>query len=374
MMNMNQRPLTIGIDASRAVRAVRTGPESYAWEIIRQLVKLPTPHHFRLYSPTPPPSHFLPKDSPNVDWRILPQRRLWSQVRLARELKQHPPDVLFVPSHVVPFFSKVPTVVTLHDVSYKYFPRQYSTFERRYLNFSTAVSIGRSQKILTPSESTKADLVKFYQADPQKIVVTPLGYNRDIYYPAKTGEPSPLADPYILFVGRIEDKKNVGLLVDAFNLLSNEQKTVKLLLIGRPGYGYEGIKMKIDRLPPAAKARVLIPGYLPIDDTALYLRHAAVLAFPSHHEGFGLAVLEAMACATPIIASNTPALVETIGEGGVTLAPVNPLTWAAALSRVLNQPDYAELLSAKARKRAGRYSWKSTVQTTLTILENVTKK
>ncbi|MEX1051835.1 MAG: glycosyltransferase family 1 protein [Patescibacteria group bacterium] len=364
-----KRKLVIGIDASRAVRAVRTGPESYSWEIIRQLVQIPSSHTFRLYSPTQPPSNFLPKRT-NVEWRILPQRRLWSQVRLAKELKDNRPDVLFVPSHVVPFFSNVPTVVTLHDVSYKYFPRQYSTFDRRYLNFSTAVSLGRSKTVLTPTEATKSDLVKFYKADPSRIVVTPLGYNRELYHPPKPGEKPPLDDPYIMFVGRIEDKKNVGLLVDAFSLLSKEQKKVKLLLVGRSGYGYEGIKMKIDRLPPAAKQNVLMPGYIPHYDAALYLRHASVFAFPSRHEGFGLAALEALACGTPVVASNTPALAEMIGGAGVSLPSENPLTWAAALSRVLNQPSYAQELKDKSLARAKLYSWEKAAQMTLEVLEH----
>ncbi len=373
-VSLNERQtLVIGIDASRAVRAVRTGPENYSWEIIRQLVQIPTEHTFRLYSPTSPPSNFLPQERPNVEWRILPQRRLWSQVRLARELKDHPPDVLFVPSHVVPFFSSVPTVVTLHDVSYKYFPKQYSAFDRRYLNFSTAVSIGRAKTVLTPTESTKADLVKFYGAKPERIVVTPLGYNKEIYFPAKPGEKPPIQDPYILFVGRIEDKKNVGLLVDAFSLLSKEQKSVKLILIGRPGYGFEEIKLKIDRLPAAARQNVMMPGYMPQFDTVRYLRHASVFAFPSRHEGFGLAALEAMACGTPVVASNTPALAEVIGDAGVSLPSENPLTWAGALSRVLNQPDYAKTLREKSLKRAERYTWEKTAEMTFKILEDVAK-
>ncbi len=364
-----KRNLVIGIDASRAVRAVRTGPESYSWEILRQLVKIPTEHTFRLYAPTAPPENFLPKQA-NIEWRILPQRRLWSQVRLARELKENPPDVLFVPSHVVPFFSRIPTVVTLHDVSYKYFPRQYSTFDRRYLNFSTAVSLGRAKTVLTPTEATRSDLVKFYKADPTKVIVTPLGYNKELYHPAEAGEKPPINDPYILFVGRVEDKKNVGLLVDAYNLLSKEQKTVKLILIGRPGYGFEGIKMKIDRLPAVAKANVMMPGYMPLYDVALYLRHATVFAFPSRHEGFGLAALEAMACGAPMVVSNTPALAEMIGEAGVSLPSENPLTWAGALSRVLNQPAHANELRVKALKRASLYSWEKTAELTFKALED----
>lgn len=361
--------MTIGIDASRAVKPIRTGPENYSWELLRRLVTLDSKVTFRLYAPHQPKEAFL--SNPNIDWRILPEQRLWSQFRLAKEIRQNPPDVLFIPSHVVPLFSNVPTVVTIHDLAYQYFPQSYSNFDRRYLAFSTGVSASKARKIIVPSESTKRDLLKEYrELDGRKIVVIPHAYNQDIFKPSNSTDQPPVDPPYIFFVGRIEQKKNVRLLIEAFALLAKEKKTAKLVLSGRAGFGHEAIQQAIQALPPAIRNRIIEAGYLPQYDMVRYLQHATVFAFPSQYEGFGLAALEAMATGVPVVCSNTSSLPEVVGDTAITLPPTNALSWAAAFSRIMNQPELAKQLSTKAMARAKQFSWQRTAEATLVVLKN----
>ena len=175
--------LTIGIDASRAVKKIRTGPENYSYEIIRAILNLKSDHKFILYAPHMPYNEFPAGD--NIEWRILPQQHLWSQFRLAREVNSRPPDVFFVPSHVVPLITHLPTVVTIHDLAFKYFPRSYSAFERRYQNFSTGVSVSKAARVIVPSQATLADLVKFYPAAKNKTTVIAHGYDKQGVFAAK---------------------------------------------------------------------------------------------------------------------------------------------------------------------------------------------
>lgn len=365
--------LTIGIDASRAVKQNRTGTEIYGWEIIKELAEIDRENHYFLYAP------YLPKDrdaikAKNFKWCILEQRRLWSQVRLARELKRNPPDVLFIPSHVVPVFSNIPSVVTIHDIAYEYFPRAYSYLQRRYLNFSTGVSIAKAKAVIVPSESTKRDLNRKYKNYDQKIVVIPHGYNEEIYN-TKVGEvePPPMQSPFILYIGRIEEKKNLRLLIDAFTLFAKEKKSINLVLAGSSGYGFDRIRDKIQSLPDYIRERILLPGYLPQYDMVRLLKSASLFAYPSFYEGFGLPVLEAMAVGTPAVCSNSSSLPEVAGDAAILLPPSNPLSWAAAFSRIINQPKFAQGMVEKGLKQAHKFSWRNTAEKTLEVILNAAK-
>jgi glycosyltransferase involved in cell wall biosynthesis len=352
----------IGIDASRAVRANRTGTEVYSWEIIRSLAKIDTINRYLLYAPHMPRERMVLPD--NFEWRILPQRRLWSQVRLARELNDNPPDVLFVPSHVIPLLSRVPTVVTIHDLAYEFFPQAYPYWRRRYMRYSTGVSVGKAKKIIVPSESTKRDVMKEYKITGKKIEVIAHGYNSEIFHP-DTGEGKPpLESPYILYVGRIEEKKNVKLLVEAFGLFAKEKKSIHLVLAGSLGFGHEKIQEAIKNLTPTINSRILLPGYLPEFDMVRYLRSAEIFAFPSFYEGFGLPVLEAMAVGTPTICSNSSSLPEVAGDGAMLLAPTNALAWAAAFSRIINQPALAKEQITRGLAQSKKFSWEKSARKT----------
>lgn len=363
--------MLIGIDASRAVKQIRTGVEQYSREIIQSILSLDQKNEYRLYA------QHLPRDTfsigQNVNWKIIKKRRLWSQVSLATELKKSPPDVLFVPSHVIPFVSQVPSVVTIHDVAYKYFPQSYTFAQRNYLHFSTSVSIRRAKKVIVPSVSTLNDVLKEYPEGKGKIVVVPHGLNSRIFNTEVKSE-RPIQDPYIFFVGRIEDKKNVRLLVEAFGLLAKEKKAVRLVLAGSNGHGFKNVQEAILALPKSIRACIVQPGYVPQYDLVRYMQHAEVFAFPSLYEGFGMPVLEAMAVGTPVVCSNSSSLGEVAGDAALLVPPNNPLSWAGALSRVINQPKLAEEMKARGLKQAQKFTWERAAQQTLETILDAAKK
>jgi len=363
--------MIVGIDASRAVKPNRTGPENYSFDLIRHMIALDKKNKYILYAP------HLPSDdwpsAENVRWEIVQGRRLWSQIHLAKHLRVRPPDVLFIPSHVVPLLSKLPTVVTIHDLAYKYFPSSYRPFERRYLDLTTAVSATKAKMIITPSKATKQDLVREYRVEPDKITVIPHSYNEEVFNSRRKLPEPPIRGAYFIYVGRIEEKKNLKLLIDAFAIVARERNPVSLVLSGKNGYGFELIQRRIRQLPPKIANQIIQPGFLPQYDLLRYLKHATGFVFPSWYEGFGLAVLEAMAMGLPVICSNTSSLPEVTADAAVLLAPKNPLSWAGAMSRVLNQPNYAKALREKSLKRAEAFSWDRSAKTTLEVISHAFK-
>ena len=169
--------MLIGIDASRAVAARRTGTETYSLRLICNLISLGTGHRFRLYTNGQPPAGLFGGDlaAANVELRSIPFPRLWTHLRLSAEMAVRPPDVLFVPAHVLPLIHPRRSVVTVHDLGYLAYPEAHKTGDRRYLDWSTRWNARRAKIVIADSAATQADLIRAYGVDERKIRVIHLG-------------------------------------------------------------------------------------------------------------------------------------------------------------------------------------------------------
>ncbi len=360
--------MLIGIDASRAVKDQKTGTEHYSEKIIYHISKIDTKNDYILYAPNMPTSGLLLDLPKNFTWKIMPFPRLWSQIRLSWEiiLGKPKPDVVFEPAHTIPIFHHKNTIVTLHDLGFKYYPELYTRFERFYHNWCMDFSAKRAKRIITPSEATKKDIIKFYHTNPEKISVIYHGYNKNLYNQKTTNhKPKNINQnsPYIFFVGRLEEKKNLENLVEAYSILrQNESIKHKLILAGKPGYHYEEIKAKIQSFKPEIKNDIIETGYVSEKDLAEYMRNASVLFFPSCFEGFGLPVLEAFASGVPVVASNTTSIPEIAKNAAILVDPRKPIRMAEELSRIIKNPDIKDKLIAQGLKRAQEFSWEKSAQ------------
>ncbi|MDQ3250453.1 MAG: glycosyltransferase, partial [Chloroflexota bacterium] len=225
--------MLIGIDASRALRAKRTGTERYALEIIRHLLCLPTAtqHQWRLYVDATPPPDLFAKPTPGVDQTnvelvVLPRRRLWTHCALAREVVTRRPDVLFIPAHVLPFVlpvSRLPaSVVTIHDLGYHYFPAAHTRLQRFYLEASTRWSAAAATSLIAVSGATAQDLTCFYATSAQKIQVVHEAHTKASLQPLPTDRTfagQAFQRPYALYVGTIQPRKNLARLIEAYTKL-----------------------------------------------------------------------------------------------------------------------------------------------------------
>lgn len=363
--------MKIGIDCSRSAKTEQTGTERYSTQIIKHLGKIDYKNQYILYTPKDI-KYKLGKIPKNFIQRIIPFTKLWTQVRLSWEMikDKNKLDVLFVPSHTIPIIHPKKTVVTVHDLGFLHFPELYSSFELRYQKFGLDMALKHATQIITPSLYTKKDIVKNFGLDPKKITVIYHGYNDKLYKPRiypKTEQ----ENPYILYIGRLEDKKNTVGLIETYALLRREPKIKhKLVLAGKPGHGYEKVKEAIEKLPAEIKNDVVELGYVEEKEMLSWLKNADIFFFPSYFEGFGLPIIEAMACGVPVVASNVTSIPEVAGSAAILVDPHKPFEMAVALSKLINDSKLRKALVSKGKVRASMFSWDKAAEQTLEVLED----
>lgn len=357
--------MLIGIDASKVVKPFKTGTETYTVELLKALSQIDRKNDYLLYTPKPFGDK-LPPLGKNFKERVIPFGRFWSQIRLSGEMITKKPDVLFVPAHTTPMVHPKKTVVTLHDLGFKHFPHLYSPSEILYHNWAMDRAIKGSSHIIAISEFTKKDLLENFTLDPKKITVVYEGYDTELFRPAKTQN---AAKPYILFVGRLEEKKNIVKMIEGYALLRREPGIKhQFVLAGQPGFGYEKITTEIAKLPKNIQNDIILPGYLSQEKYVELLKNADAMFFCTLYEGFGLPPLEAMATSIPVVASNRTSVPEIVGKAGLLVNPDKPYDMAVALSKLLNSKPLQKALISKGLVRASMFSWKKCAEQTLEVL------
>ena len=369
--DVSNKPV-VGIDASRAISVVSTGTEGYSYHLIRALLPyLSVRYQPRLYFRDAPDSSAFP----NVEHRVIPFPRLWTHLRLSWEMVRQPPDLLFVPAHVLPLICPKRTLVTVHDLGYRYFPESHPRRQRLYLDWSTRRNVRIATHILVDSIATRDAIVREYGVDADKITVAYPGYDAAL---APVHDQDELAavqarhsinTPYILFLSRIQPRKNVLRLINAFAQVLSRQPDLTLVLAGPSGWLTAPVAVRIREL--GIEARVYLPGYIAEEDKAALISGARVFAYPSLYEGFGFPVLEAQACEVPLLASNTSSLPEVVGDGGLLVNPLDEDAIAAGLLRLLEDEDLRRTLIARGCANLKRFSWAQTAQTVADVIERL---
>lgn len=349
--------LIVGIDASRAFGSRQTGTERYAEEVIRHLLPLGG-HRYRLYL-REPPSRPLPD---GAEVAVLRAPRLWTHLRLGPEVALRPPDVLFVPAHVVPLGVRVPTVVTVHDLGHRHYPAAHTAAQRWYLEWTTRRHARGATVVLADSRATRDDLVAAYGTAPERVRVCHLGVDpafapataRDVAA-ARSAVGLPADRTYLVHVGTVQPRKNLVRLLEAFAAVADRFPALDVVLAGKPGWLDEDLAGHAFRLGLADRVR--LAGYVERAHLPGLLSGARGLVHPSLYEGFGLTVLEAMACATPVIASRSASLPEVVGDAGLLVDPTDTAAWSAAMARLLEDAPLRAELAARGRERARRFTW-----------------
>lgn len=344
-----KRPLLLGIDASRSTRSCPTGVERYSSEILQALFPELEDFEVRLY--TPKVIAGFPREIQKVLW--FP--RLWSLVRLSWEMLWHKPDLLFVPAHVLPFFAPKRSFVTIHDVAFRKVPAAYDWRARWYLNWSTRRAVKKCEMVFVPTKSVAEDLKQFYGA--KRVKVVPHG-------PLSVDQTTPVScvpfetDPYFFYVGRIEEKKNLGLILDAWKIVQQKYPKVYCVLAGAPGNAYEALKARIEE----ENLHVNLRGYISEAEMVLYFRQATGFLFPSLEEGFGFPVLSAFEANCPVICSDIPALREVAGNAALYVGVHDAEGLAREVLQLLEKPTLRERLAEAGSERLREFSWKKAAE------------
>ncbi len=367
--------MVIGIDASRAVTARRTGTEAYAAQLIAALIPLAAQrgHTLRLYFNAPPPPGLFAAAA-HVEPLVIPLRRLWSHLRLGHELRRRPPDLFFTPAHVIPLGYRGRAAATVHDLGFHYFPEAHTRLQRAYLRWSTGHNVRRSRRVLADSQATKTDLERFYDAPPQKIAVVYPGVDPhlqpvdDAQELARVRQKYGIRQPYLLYLGTLQPRKNIERLVEAYVQSGVGQQ---LVLAGQAGWLAEPILQGISRYTQSSAdaERILVTGYVLEEDKAALLSGATALLFPSLYEGFGFPILEAQRCHTAVLCANNSSQPEVAGDAALLVEAHDVAAIAAGIGRLAHDDALRRRLAATGVENARRFSWPAAARQAMDILE-----
>lgn len=360
----------IGIDINEANVKNRVGTGQYTYHILKRFQSLAPKVDFHLYHRDDLQPD-LPRESNNWQYHLVGPTRGWLTLGLPLSLliNRAKYDTFWSPAHYTPTYIGSPSVVTIHDLAYEYFPDLFLPSDLYKLKNWSLRSVKHANQIIAVSNATKNDLVKLYGTDPNKITVIHNGYDSDLFNVKTKIKSSNLASlnlspfNYILFLGTIQPRKNAIKLVQAFRLLKEQGYKGKLVLAGNIGWMAEE-SLEVIKSSPDYKD-IVMTGYVK-DDTRLSLyRNCDVYVLPSLYEGFGVPAIEAMACGAPVAVSNNSSLPEVVGDAGLLFNERDPASIAQA---ILELRSDRESWSKKSLARAKHFSWDKCAEETLSVL------
>jgi len=283
-------------------------------------------------------------------------------------------ELFHATEHLLMPLRGVPTVLTVHDLIYRLFPRYHKRLNYVYLNAAMPLYVRRADAIIAISRSTKRDLVRLYRVPPEKVTVV---YEAPAphFQPARPEAIAAvrrrysLPDRFMLTVGTIEPRKNLSRLVDALALVRRIRPDLELVIAGTRGWLDTDFFRHLEG--HACRESVLMLGYVPDGDLPALYAAADLCVVPSLYEGFGLPVLEAMACGTPVACSRVSSLPELGGDAAAYFDPTSVEEMSAGISRVLGDESLGEAMRVRGLARAARFSWERTARETMAVYEKV---
>jgi len=313
-----------------------------------------------------------------IEAGIDPQKRLlriaWENMILPLKMKRRGVDLYHSPGYVLPLLSFVPSVVTVHDTIALQFPGWCKPSNAIYYRWFLPQAVKRAVRIIAVSETVKADLVSRFEISKEKISVVypgidaafkPVGDKQTL---AAVRSRYGLPERFVLFVGNIEPKKNVTRLLEAFSRVkAGARPDLGLVITGRKGWKYRDVFEAA--MKPALREAVLFTGYCPREDLPSLYSMADLFAFPSLYEGFGIPPLEAMACRTPVLASDRGALPETTGGCALLVDPESVEAIAEGMVRLLSDDELRTDFVERGVKWAGRFTWERAAAETIRVYE-----
>jgi glycosyltransferase involved in cell wall biosynthesis len=368
----------IGIDA-HAIGARQAGNETYIGNLIKSLAEVDGDNRYTLYlANAEAAAHWragFTRQYPNFDVRLLPPPTPLVRVPVALELelRLRPVDVLHV-QFTAPLFCPVPVIATIHDLAFEHMPETFTRRGSLQLKFTVRRTAKRAARIATVSEYSRQDLIKTYKLPPEKVVVTHNGIGPIFSpQPASSAEAQKLHHrfgierDFILAVGSLQPRKNLVRLIRAYAKLRSRQDGFnhQLVIVGRKLWLADEIFAEAKRQEWGRD--VILTGYVPDEDLPAFYRAARAFVYPSLFEGFGIPPLEAMACGTPVVTSNTSSLPEVAGDAALLINPYDEQDLASALIRIVNDEKLRALLRERGFVQSKKFTWRNAAEKTLQL-------
>lgn len=371
--------MKIAIQASDLDADRIDGTRVYILNLLKYFGKLDQSSQFFIYHKSKFNPELTPPEFPNYRVKKITFPFFWTQIRFCFAMNKSLPDVIWMPMHNIPIFrsKKIKTIVTIHDLAFKYFPECFTRWELAKLNFLARMAIKRSDGIITISESSKKDILKFYpEIKENKIKVIYHGFDKDIFDQERDlGAEKTLRDKfgiqgeYLLYVGAIQPRKNLEVLIEAFEGIKEDKKyeKLKLVLAGEKAWLWQDVFKKINE--SSYKGDIITPGKVNFKDLGHLMRGASAFIFPSLYEGFGIPALEAMAARVPVICADNSSLPEVAGEAALYFSGQDFSDLSAKIKTVLENEQLKSELIEKGIAQIQKFSWEKCARETLEYLK-----
>jgi glycosyltransferase involved in cell wall biosynthesis len=362
------------LSSSRSYRAA--GINRYVYSLLEHLPTVAGQHRFTVFLGDREAGEALAGLETRVSSLPTVQpavRIIWEQLVQPVRLMAEKVDLLHSLAFVQPLAMPCPGVVTIYDLSFVLFPQRLQSWRRLYLRWGSTLSARRATRVVAISASTKRDIVNLLGVPRQKVDVVPCGVDDDFRPVDEPGLLDQLRTKHglpprmLLFVGTIEPRKNLTMLLKSYALLRERMPAPPLVIGGAPGWRYGEVLSLAEELD--LLDQVLFPGYIAREELPLWYNAAELFIYPSLYEGFGLPPLEAMACGTPVVVSDTSSLPEVVSDAGVLVDPTSAEEIAQAMERVLTDGALRESLSARGLDRARTFTWQRAARETVGVYE-----
>lgn len=365
--------MNIAIDGNEANVEKRVGIGEYAFQLLKTFSTNYKNHTFTIYIKQKPLSH-MPTQTKNWKYKVIGPKFLWTQIALPLRLTNTNYDLIFSPTHYGPRFSPIPSVISIMDLSYIRYPDLFKKSDLLQLTRWTSYSIKKAKQIITISHFSRQEIIEHYNINPAKISVTYPGYKSNIFHnkyrnsQINAFKQKFKLSNYLIFVGTIQPRKNILRLLSAFGQVLKSYPYTKLVIAGKKGWLYEEIFKKMTEF----KDKVLYLDY-PDDITLANLYSGATgFVLPSLYEGFGITVIEAMACGCPVVISNNSSLIEIGKESAIFIDPFSIESISTGITKLFKiSANEKEELVKKGLENVKRYSWETCTKKTIEVFESI---
>ena len=377
--------MQICFDLSPAVHH-HAGIGRYAYELLTALTRLDRANAYRVFHNRLAPGECIDAPLDQLPRTVIPlTAKPWRMSVLLADFLRVPMDrwipgvdVFHGTDHLLPPFSRARTVFTLHDLIFKFFPEYHLPLNRAFLGLMLPRFLRRADAIIAVSECTKRDAIRLYHLPPERITVIYEGVDPALRPESDSARIAQARaryahdQPFILYLGTIEPRKNIVALIDAVRALRARGLPHRLLIAGRKGWLYQPTLDHVAQMGMSDAVDFL--DYVPDAELPALFSACDAFVFPSLYEGFGLPPLEAMACSAPVVCSNTSSLPEVVGDAAVLFDPRDIGEIASAIERVVSDAALRDELRAKGIAQAAKFSWERAARETLAVYESVCKK
>jgi glycosyltransferase involved in cell wall biosynthesis len=364
------------------------GTRVYLMQLLRRFGALGPEHEWHLYHRARFNPELAPPEFPNYRIHTVAAPAYWTQTRFAWEVRRLRPDRLWMPVQALPFFlpKKIETIVTIHDLAFKYFPEHFPKKDVRRLNWFTDFAVKKADKLIAVSESTRRDILRQYPGvSEKKIRVIYHGFDTGLFagrqaedcHPERSrGIPNDIpvredvlgrysleSESYLLYVGAIQPRKNLVVLLEAFGRVKKKFPEMKLVLAGEKAWLWQETVREIEGHP--FRRDIVLTGKVAFQDLSALYQGARAFVFPSLYEGFGIPILEAFASGVPVICAKNSSLTEVGGDAALYFDALDVGELASHIEAVWNDASLGRALVRKGREQMQKFSWDKCAQETL---------